>query len=114
MSLCKTFLDVSQDCEEQEIFRFLCDLAILEEARSRLGDDETKRLLETTDDRNWMNSYRHTTRLPPKKKEKLLKALEGHMTPDEQQRAEALVLVADRLLKDPAVVRLLAPRRAAR
>ena len=36
------------------------------------------------------------------------------MTPEEQQRAEIIATIAEKLLRDPAVVKLLGRRRAAR
>jgi len=86
----------------------------MEEARFRLGDDETRRLLESDDPRNWPNPYRSKNKLPPAKRETLLRALEEHMTPEEQQRAEIIATIAEKLLRDPAVVKLLGRRRAAR
>ena len=97
MRHCKRNLVVPQDREEQEIFKLLCDLAVLEEARERLGDEETRRLLGSRDVRNWMNPYRSKRRLPHEKRDVLLEALARKMKPEEQTRAAVVAEVAERL-----------------
>jgi hypothetical protein len=90
------------------IFRYLSDLALLEEAISRLGEDQTCRLMgREGDKRNWKNSYRFKNRIPPDKRRVLLEALTEFQPEQERRFASALEQIAQIFLNHPAVLRLL-------
>jgi hypothetical protein len=82
----------------------------LEEVRARLGDDQTRALMESDDERNWLASYRSRNKIPPDKRRLLLETLDRLLKPEEVHEAQMLAAAADALMRHPAVLALLGLR----
>lgn len=86
------------------IFATLSDLAVLEEARVRLGDERVMEILGINAKtekarRNAWNIYRRRNRVPPDKREALLAEMTGRLRPDEIERLAVIDRTARALME---------------
>lgn len=100
-----------QVCPETEIFDHLCDAAVLEEARHRLGDAAIQQVLGVTEDTiySWRRRYK-THRFTPEERKGLIDALNKTLA---EQPKDPLREILERLARIEVAQARLATLRAA-